>query len=136
MRTYWWFVAIVPAFGLIVLLFGPGVMKAMGLMAVLWPISLPARAIFGTSKTGKLLEKGACASLADGVLYLHGAEGAGFKLSLSTVRRIERRRGFFVLVLARGAFVALPEGALSPEFASEVEREVLANSDTKSGSLL
>jgi hypothetical protein len=126
-RTYWWFVAIIPTFGLVVFLFGPGVMRAMGLMALLWPLSLPARAIFATSKTGKLLEKGAYASLEDGVLYLHGTDRGGMKLGLASVRRVERRRGFFILVLARGAFVALPEQSLRPDFEEELERQVAEN---------
>lgn len=121
MRTYWWFVAIIPAFGLVLLLFGPGVMKAMGLMAALWPLSLPARAIFATSKTGKLLEKGAWASLEEDILYLHGNEGGGFKLGLSTVRRTEQRRGFFILVLARGAFVAIPLAATDEAFLTNLK---------------
>lgn len=136
LRTYWWFVAVIPTFGLVMFFFGPGVMRVMGMMAILWPFSLPARAVFATSKTGKLLEKGAYASLEEGVLYLHGTEGNGMKLSLSSVRRIERRRGFLVLVLSRGAFVALPQTALSPEFASEIEREVLTESDEKREALL
>jgi hypothetical protein len=135
-RTYWWFVAVIPTFGLVMFLLGPGVMRVMGVMAILWPFSLPARAIFATSKTGKLLEKGAYASLEDGVLYLHGKDGDGMKLSLSAVRRIERRRGFLVFILARGAFLALPGSALSTEFASEIEREVLTESDEKRESLL
>lgn len=125
LRTYWWFAAIVPACGLLALLFLPGILKAMGLMALLWPLSLPARAIFATSKAGKLLERGAWASLEDGVLYLHGAEGGGLKLDLSVVRRVERRRGFLVLLLARGDFVALPLGALPEGFAGEVQSEVM-----------
>ena len=136
MRTYWWFVAIIPTFGLVMFLFGPGVMRAMGLMAILWPLSLPARAIFATSKTGKLLEKGAYASLEDGVLYLHGTDGNGMKLSLASVRRVERRRGFLILVLARGAFVALPEEPLRPDFDDELERKVTENGEEKRESLL
>jgi len=119
-RTYWWFVAIVPGFGLLCLLFGPGVMKAMGLMAFLWPFSLPARAIFATSKTGKLLERGAWASLEGGTLYLHGLEGGGLKLALASVRRVERRRGFLVLVLSRGDFIALPSSATPDPFARAI----------------
>ncbi len=122
LRTYWWFAAIVPVFGLLLLVFGPGVMKAMGLMALLWPLSLPARAIFATSKAGKLLEQGAWASLEDGTLFLHGADGGGLKLNLPAVRRVERRRGFLVLVLARGDFVALPLSAMSDAFVMAVEK--------------
>lgn len=121
-RTYWWFVAIVPTFGLVLLLFGPGVMQAMGLMALLWPLSLPARAIFATSRVGKLLERGAWASLEEGVLYLHGEQGGGVKLNLDRVRRVERRRGFLVLVLARGDFVALPLDAVGATFAETLDR--------------
>lgn len=107
-RTYWWFAAIVPGFGLAWLLLMPSNLKAIGLMAVLWPLSLPARAILATSKTGKLLEKGTRASLAGETLYLHGEDGGGFRLDLTAVRRTVRTRGFLVLVLSRGDFVAIP----------------------------
>ena len=124
LRTYWWFAAIVPGFGIVLLLFGPGVMKVMGLMSVLWPLGLPARAILATSKAGKLMERGAWASVDEGILYLHDAKGeSGLKLSLASVRRVETRRGFLVLVLARGDFVALPLDALPEGF----EEGVLAN---------
>ena len=107
-RTYWWFAAIVPGFGLVWLLLMPLSLKAVGLMALLWPLSLPARAILATSKTGKLLQKGARATLEHKTLYLHGEDGGGFRLDLSAVRRTVRTRGFLVLVLSRGDFVALP----------------------------
>lgn len=120
-RTFWWFVAIIPLFGLVATIFGDGILRVMGLMALLWPISLPARAIVATSKVGKLLEKGAWASLEDGVLYLHGKDGKGQKLSLREVRRIEWRRGFVVLILSRGQFLALPEAGIGQEFAEKLE---------------
>lgn len=121
-RTYWWFVSVIPAFGLALLLFAPGVMKAMGLMALFWPFSLPARAIFATSRAGKLMEKGAYASLEESVLYLHGTDGDGVKLSLAKVRRIETRRGFLVFVLPRGDFVAVPLDVLPPGFAERARQ--------------
>ena len=121
LRTYWWFAAIIPGFGLGLLLFGPGVMKAMGLMALLWPLSLPARAIFATSKAGRLLQRGAWASLEGGTLYLHGEDGDGLRLSLETPRRIDRTRGFLVFVLARGDFVALPLSVLSEAFLAALD---------------
>lgn len=120
LRTYWWFAAIVPLFGILMLVLAPGVMKAMGVMALLWPFSLPARAIVATSKAGKLMERGVWASLEDGVLYLHG-EGTGLKLSLAKLRRVERRRNFLVLSMARGDFLALPLRAVSTEFAGAIE---------------
>ncbi len=122
LRTYWWFAAIVPLFGVAMLALGSGVMKVMGLMALFWPFSLPARAILATSRAGKLMEKGAWASLEDDVLYLHGTDGDGLKLALSKVRRVERRRGFLVLVLARGDFVALPLSALPQGFEEEARK--------------
>ena len=124
LRAYWWFAAIVPTFGVAALIVFPGALKAMGLMALLWPLGLPARAILATSKAGRLLEKGAWASLEEGVLYLHG-EGTGLKLDLARARRIERRRGFLVLVLARGDFVALPLDRLPDEFADALSRAFL-----------
>ena len=124
LRTYWWFAAIIPGFGIVLLLFGPGVMKVMGLMSVLWPLGLPARAILATSKAGKLMERGAWASLEGGTLLLHDANGeGGLRLNLASVRRVESRRGFLVLVLVRGDFVALPLDALPEGF----ESGILAN---------
>ena len=108
LRAYWWFAAIVPTFGAFWLVLMPGTLRAIGLMALLWPLSLPARAILATSKTGKLLEKGVWASVEGDTLFLHGEGGGGFRLELAAVRRTLRSRGFLVLVLARADFVALP----------------------------
>ena len=99
LRTYWWFASIVPAFGIAWLFLMPPSLKAIGLMALLWPLSLPARAILATTKAGRLLEKGTRASLEEETLFLHGEEGGGFRLALSAVRRTLRSRGFSVLVL-------------------------------------
>ena len=123
LRAFWWFAAAIPLFGLIALVVGSGLLQVMGLMALLWPLSLPARAIFATSKAGKLLERGAWASLEGSTLFLHGEED-GAKLDLATVRRVERRRGFIVLSLARGDFLALPLDGIGPEFAARLEESV------------
>lgn len=128
LRSFWWFVAIIPVFGLIATIFGSGILRGMGIFALLWPFSLPARAIVATSRTGKLLERGAWASFEDGFLFLHGEEGQGFKLSLSSVRRVDRRMGFLVLVIPRGAFLAIPLRATSEEFIEGLEAEVATHS--------
>jgi hypothetical protein len=124
LRSYWWFAAIIPLFGVIALVVGSGVMQAMGTMALLWPLSLPARAIFATTKAGKLMQRGAFASLEDGTLYLHGEDGDGLKLRLERVRRMETRRGFLVFVLSIGSFVALPLRALPEGFEAEAAQTV------------
>lgn len=128
LRSFWWFVAIIPLFGLIATIVGSGILRGMGIFALLWPFSLPARAIVATSRTGKLLERGAWASFEDGLFFLHGEEGQGFKLRLSSVRRIDRRMGFLVLVIPRGAFLAIPLRAASEEFIAGLEAEVAAHS--------
>lgn len=106
---------------MIALVLGSGVLQVMGLMALLWPLSLPARAIFATSKAGRLMERGAWASLEGTTLFVHG-EDEGVRLDLAAARRVERRRGFIVLSLARGDFLALPLAGIGPAFADEIER--------------
>ena len=128
LRSYWWFAAIIPLFGLVAVAFGAGILRVMGLMALLWPLSLPARAILATSKAGRLMERGAWASLEDDVLFLHGEDG-GLRVGLEFVRRTERTRGFLVLVLARGDFVALPLSALGDDFVRRVEASIPTKSD-------
>lgn len=124
LRSYWWFAAIIPLFGVIATIVGSGLLRGMGIFALLWPFTLPARAIVASSKTGKLLEKGAWASFEEGFFYLHGENGQGFKMSLGSVRRVDRRMGFFVLVIPRGAFIPIPLSAASEDFQRGTEEQI------------
>jgi hypothetical protein len=54
LRMFWWYVAIVPAFGLLLLIFTTGPLQVIGLMAMLWPLTIPGRAFITSSRSSRL----------------------------------------------------------------------------------
>lgn len=58
LRTFWWFFAITPLFGLILLIFTQGLLQVIGMTAILWPFSIPARSILNTNKASRLFTGG------------------------------------------------------------------------------
>jgi hypothetical protein len=118
LRSFWWFALIVPVFGITCLLFGSGLLQVIGFMAILWPFSIPARAILSSSKASKLLARGTWVRFEDQTLYFCADEGTGLKLSLNAVRDIVVRGDYLLIRMRRFGFVpilrtALPEGSLS-----------------------
>jgi hypothetical protein len=57
LRMFWWYVAIVPTFGLLLLIFTRGPLQAIGMMAVLWPLTIPGRAFMTSSKSSRLFNQ-------------------------------------------------------------------------------
>lgn len=64
LRSFWWFVIITPIFGVVAIAFGSGLLQVIGMMAVLWPFSIPARAILSTNRSARLFT-GGCHLVAD-----------------------------------------------------------------------
>jgi hypothetical protein len=58
LRSFWWFVIAVPLFGVVSMIFGDGPMKMIGMMAILWPFSIPARSVVSTGKSSRLFSQG------------------------------------------------------------------------------
>lgn len=113
LRAFWWFVLPVPLFGALAFMFGgTQIMKGVGLFAILWPLSIPARAVLATSKAGRLFENGVHLSADDENLYFHGVDGSGLRLRIDSVRDAVRRPGFVVLRLRSLGFVPVLESAL------------------------
>ena len=58
LRSYWWLVAPVPVAGLIAVITATGPLQVFGLLAVLWPFSIPARSVLSTTKSSRLFTGG------------------------------------------------------------------------------
>jgi hypothetical protein len=112
-RQFWWFVIIVPLFGIVALIWGSGILQAIGMFAVLWPVTIPARAVLGGWKAGTFFSDGVKLAADEDALYFAGQKGKGMKLSLSSVRKVAERHGFLVIRFGIGDFVAIPTEALS-----------------------
>lgn len=57
-RKYWFFIAPLPVIGLIALITSRGPLQVFGMLAVLWPFSIPARSVVVTTKSSRLFTGG------------------------------------------------------------------------------
>ena len=113
LRTFWWYVAVVPVFGIIALLIGNGMLQAVGLMAILWPISIPARALFSTTKASRLLDAGTWMAVRDGEILFHGPDRRGLKITVDSIRDSVIRQRHVLVRTRRLGFVPVPVDAFS-----------------------
>lgn len=114
-RRFWWFVLIVPLSGLIMMMIGSGLMQVIGMFAVLWPVTIPARAVLGGWKAGTFFSSGVRLSVDDEFLYFAGKNDKGMKLRIASVRSFVERYGFLILRFGIGEFVAIPLEALGDQ---------------------
>lgn len=125
LRTFWWMVAVVPAFGVAALLFGNGILQAIGLMAILWPISIPARSVVSTAKASRLFSSGVRMVLFEDRIEFQGqTPGPNGKplrmtLPLGNVRDVVRRGDWLLVRTMRLEFDPVSASA----FESDTDRE-------------
>jgi hypothetical protein len=119
LRTLWWFAGTVPVFGILMLIFGRGALQIIGLMGILWPISIPARGIVSTGKAGKLFSRGCFATLDEENLTFYDTSDRPtplrWKLPLSQVRDVVERRDFYLVRMRLLSFVPIPISAFECE---------------------
>jgi hypothetical protein len=113
-RSFWWFVAIPPAFGVVCLFSGSQVLYAIGTFGILWPATVPARAVVITRKSARFFSQPTRLHISDKTVYFSHDAGDGMKLSLASVRKIEERHGYILLIYGIGEFVAIPADFAPP----------------------
>jgi hypothetical protein len=124
-RTFWFFVVAVPLGGVVLLLTGERTLQAIGFFAVLWPMSIPARAILITRRASKLFSRGVVMrSGAEGVEFVAQAQGAnGKRLRMAVpkgaIRGIVVRQGVLLLRTYRQQIAPIAPDA----FANDADRE-------------
>jgi hypothetical protein len=57
-RSYWFIIVPVPIFGVLAVLFGHDALQVLGMLAVVWPLSIPARSVLSTTKSSRLFAGG------------------------------------------------------------------------------
>lgn len=114
-RKYWFIIIPIPLTGLLLLVTSTGLTQAFGLMALMWPITIPARSVLGSSKPAKLFTQGVVLSADEDALYFAGDNGKGFKLDLGSVGDLEVRGAYLLIRMRRLAFVPVPISALPDE---------------------
>ncbi len=112
-RQFWWYIAIVPAFGLAAVIFGFGPLKVIGVTAMLWPLTIPGRAALSTGKAAKLFRAGTYATWDENAIYFHAATGGGMKLEWNAVRTVVQTGDYIIFRTRRLGFVPIPASALT-----------------------
>ncbi|AIE88187.1 hypothetical protein [Fimbriimonas ginsengisoli] len=113
LRQFWWFVAVTPVFGLLALIFGSGPMQAIGMFAILWPFSIPARSVLSTAKTSRLVSGGCRVRINDDLLEFLGEKpgpsGKPYRMVIPfvNVRELVRRKEFLLVRTRQLAFVPI-----------------------------
>lgn len=109
-RTFWWYVAIVPLFGLLAVVFGEGPLRTIGGMAVLWPLSIPARAVLSTAKARRLFGAGVRARVEEDGLYIVPSQPGvkGLRLRWGWVRSVRERGEWALIQTRRFGFLPVP----------------------------
>jgi len=123
LRSYWWIVAPVPLAGLIALITATGPMQVFGLLAILWPFSIPARSVLSTTKSSRLFTGGChVEATADEVVFIgEYKDGKRLRYSFGTdkVKEAVRRRGILILRMRLPGISPIREDA----FESESDRD-------------
>lgn len=112
-KSFWWFALTIPLFGIFAFAFGSGILRAIGAMAILWPLTIPGRAFLASSKSSRLFTRG-CKVLGDETaLYFQGDNNDGMKLLRESFRRIESQGDLDLVHTRRLGVIPIPKAAWS-----------------------
>lgn len=126
-RTFWFAVAAVPLFGILALIFAGPAFRLVGLVAIVWPFSIPARSLLVTNKSAKLFRAGVVLRLLDDAIEVRG-EGVQkngkrlrLELPLHDVRDAVDRGNFLLIRTMRFGYVPIVKSA----FQSAEDKDLL-----------
>ena len=115
-RSFWWFILPVPLFGIIAAIWGYSYLKALGVLALLWLLTIPSRAFLATSRGSRLFVRGATALLDEDRIYFKANEGKGVMVPRTSLRDVVDRGQFFIVRTRRLGILPIPKTSLlSPE---------------------
>ena len=127
-RTLWWALIGLPISGvLIVILMQVPIMRYLGAVMVLWPITIPARAIVISADQRKLYIRPTIATFRDEAFYLDPEGGTPTRIPLTWIRRALRRGEMYVLVGDRGKIVLIKASAFTAEGQVEIEGALMGS---------
>ena len=124
LRAFWWMVAVVPLFGVILLIFGNGPMQAVGFFALVWPFTIPARAALISAKASRLFTEGCEVEVNDEGLTFYGPANASkpirWFVPWSQLRNLAERPGMVIAQLFNWSFAPITREAFSEDSWQEI----------------
>ncbi len=123
-RAFWWWIIVLPLFGLVAAVTATGILQVVGIIALLWPLTIPSRAFLVSTRAGRILVDGVWIGEENDRLYFHPKKGNGFSMSDVSIRDIVDRGDHLVLRTKRMAFFPIPKAAvIEPESLSRFRPE-------------
>jgi len=127
LRRMWPIFAAFPVFGIGAMLYGQTpLLRAIGILAIAWPMSIPARVAIASWGKAKRLMRPTWVSLDERVLYFHDDQGGGMKLPLDQVRRIDKREPYYFFETRGFNFALVPIEAFEEPARRAFERAIRA----------
>ena len=102
-RSYWFIIAPVPIFGVLAVIFGTGALQVLGMLAVVWPLSIPARSVLTTTKSSRLFSGGCHVEADDEAVTFLGEyvneKRLRYVIQLSQIKEVIVRRDLLLIRL-------------------------------------
>ncbi len=118
-RTFWWFVATIPVFGVLAVAFGSGALQFIGMMGIIWPFSIPARSVLSTSKSSRLFTAGCHVEVTNDSLVfigeLNGAKRLRYQVEFYRLKMVIRRRDMLIVRTRLPGFLPIKVEAFANE---------------------
>lgn len=121
LRTFWWFIGVIPLFGLIMMIWTNGLMQVIGMFAFLWPFTIPARAVLTTTKSSRLFTGGCKLFVYEDRLEFIGqsplkdGKYPRMIVDMFNVRDVVKRGDKFLLRTIKLGMLPIAAEALTPE---------------------
>ncbi|MEI7577607.1 MAG: hypothetical protein WCK51_12000 [Armatimonadota bacterium] len=126
-RRFWPFFISIPVTGLLIsLLFQGNLYKGLGMMMILWPISIPARSILLTTKASKrAILPTKMVTEGEHVYFVTEPLSFNYRIHRDQIRDVKTRVEYVVIELWKYRFVYVPYKAFeSPEAIQDFRRAV------------
>ena len=126
-RSLWWALIGMPLGGLgILFTMQLPLMKYLGTVMVLWPVTIPGRALIITSDQRKLYIKPTVTTFREKAFFLDPEGGTPTRIPLTWIKRAMRRGDMWLLVGDRGKLAMVKATAFSEEGRKQIEVELQA----------
>jgi hypothetical protein len=110
-RTFWFVLIGVPIFGLIALIIGTTpIIRYIGMVSLLWPVTIPARAGLITSRVGRQLMRPTVVEILEEAVVFEDSQDPAVRMGMryESIRSVRIMRGLYALMTRRFAFTVFP----------------------------
>jgi hypothetical protein len=124
-RALWWALIGMPISGVLVIAFLPQpIMKYLGAVMILWPITIPGRAAVITSDQRKIYGRPTVARYLDGAFFLDPEGGTPTRIPSDWIHRVFRRGDLYVLRGMRAKIVLIRASGFSVDDQARIEADL------------